>query len=92
LKARVQITIEIPEDIGRLIASGSVPVDRAALEGLAAEAYRTGLLSEHQLMRLLDLPSRFSVHEWLAERQIPYRYTETDLASDLQTLSELGLR
>jgi hypothetical protein len=59
---------------------------------LAAEGYRSGLLSESQLMRLLDLPSRFAVHDWLRQRQISYRYTEADWATDLASLTELGLR
>jgi hypothetical protein len=88
----MQITLEIPEDIARSIASTSGSLDRAALEGLAAEAYRSGGISEQQLKTLLDLPSRFAVHEWLAKRQIPLRYTEADLADDLATLSKLGLR
>jgi hypothetical protein len=88
----MQVTVEIPEDIARLLARTSVSLDRAALEGLAAESYRSGVLSEFQVMRLLDLPSRFAVHQWLVSRQIPYRYTEDDLANDLATLSELGLR
>ncbi len=88
----MQVTVNIPEDIGRALASGAVPLNRAALEGLAAEGYRSGVLSESQVMRLLELPSRFAVHEWLRQRHIPYQYTETDLANDLATLSELGLR
>lgn len=43
-------------------------------------------------MRLLALPSRFAVYQWLSDRQISYRYTEGDLAHDLANLSELGLR
>jgi predicted HTH domain antitoxin len=88
----MQITIDIPEDIARAIASASGSLDRAALEALAAEAYRVGLISEHQLRRLLALPSRFAVHQWLANRKIPLRYTEQDLADDLAALGELGLR
>ncbi|MCP5115182.1 MAG: hypothetical protein GY953_30490 [bacterium] len=57
-----------------------------------AEGYRSGMLSESQMMRLLSLPSRFAVHDWLRERQIPYRYSEADLTSDLTTLRKLGLR
>ena len=88
----MQVNIELPEDIALALASGSASVDRAALEGLAAEGYRSALLSESQLMRLLNLPSRFAVHDWLRSRQIPYRYTEDDLAADLASLNELGLR
>ena len=88
----MQVRLEIPEDIALAIASRSIPLDRAALEGLAAEAYRSGVPSEYQMMRLLDIPSRFAVHEWLQNRQIPFRYIEVDLASDLATLRELGFR
>lgn len=88
----MQITVELPDDIARAIATTAETLDRAALEGLAAEGYRSGALSETQVMRLLKLPSRFAVHHWLSERRIPYRYTEADLASDLADLTELGLR
>ena len=88
----MRVTFEVPEDIARALASGPAAGDRATLEGLAAEGYRSTLLSESQLMRLLNLPSRFAVHDWLRQRQIPYRYTETDLATDLASLTELGLR
>lgn len=59
----MQITREVPEDIGRAIAAASGSLDRAALEGLAAEAYRSSGISEQQLQRLLGLASRFAVHE-----------------------------
>jgi len=88
----VQVVIEIPEDIGRALSVASMPPDRTAVEGLAAEGYRTGALSEHQLMRLLHLDTAFAVHRWLQDRQIPLRYTQEDLASDLEALRELGLR
>lgn len=88
----MQVTVEVPEDIARVLGAGLTSLDRTVLEGLAAESYRTGVLSESQVMRLLRFPSRFAVHDWLRERQIPYRYTEADLASDLASLAELGLR
>ncbi|MBC8164921.1 MAG: UPF0175 family protein [Bryobacteraceae bacterium] len=88
----MQVVIEIPEDIGRALADGSMLPDRVALEGLAAEGCRSGALSEHQLVRLLHLDTRFEVHEWLRERHIPLQYTHNDLANDLEALRELGLR
>lgn len=63
-----------------------------SLAQLAIDGYEQGTHSETDLMRMLGLPSRVDVHRWLAERQIPMRYTESDLASDLATLSRLGLR
>jgi hypothetical protein len=88
----MRVILEVPEDIARALASGPQSLDRAALEALAAEGYRCGLLSESQVMRWLNLASRFAVHDWLRERQIPFRYTETDLADDMSALSDLGLR
>ena len=87
----MQVTIEVPEDVCQAIAA-SHSLDRTALEGLAAEAYRLGGITEQQLRRLLGLPSRFAVHAWLASRRIPLQYSESDLADDLTTLYELGLR
>jgi predicted HTH domain antitoxin len=88
----VQVRFEVPEDIARSLAAGQESLDRAALESLAAEGYRSGSLSETQVMRLLGLSSRFAVHDWLRERQIPYRYSETDLSNDLADLSRAGFR
>ena len=88
----MQVTFEVPEDVARALLANQRTIDRAAVEAIAAEGYRSGLLSESQLKRLLGLPSRFAVHDWLRDRRIPYQYTEADLASDLTTLSELGLR
>jgi predicted HTH domain antitoxin len=88
----MRVSFEVPEDIARALAPGQTSLDRAALESLAIEGYRSGLLGESQVMRLLQLPSRFAVHDWLRERQVPYRYTEADLSDDLADLADLGLR
>ncbi len=47
----MQITLEVPEDIARTLASETAPLGRVALESLAAEGYRSGLLSESQVGR-----------------------------------------
>ena len=88
----MQVSFEVPEEIAQALACAGGSLDRTALEALAAEGYRSGLLSESQVMRVLNLPSRFAVHDWLRQRQIPYRYTEVDLADDLAALTGLGLR
>jgi predicted HTH domain antitoxin len=88
----MQVTLDLPEDIAAALASDAASLSRTALESLAAEGYREARLSETQIMRLLSLPSRFAVHDWLKQRRIPYRYTEDDLNDDLKALIELGLR
>jgi len=88
----MQVSFDVPEEIARILATKDVGLDRVALESLAAEGYRSGLLSETQVMRLLKLTSRIAVHEWLRDRAIPYRYSEADLSEDLNDLGKLGLR
>jgi hypothetical protein len=53
------------------------------LRSAAVEAYRTGVLSEDQLTRLLGFESRFQVHALLKQYQVPLRYTRIDLEDDL---------
>lgn len=88
----MHVTFEVPEDVARALGADHRPISGAAIEALAAEGYRSGKLSESQVRRLLGLPGRFAVHDWLRERRIPYQYSEADLASDLSALTELGLR
>jgi predicted HTH domain antitoxin len=88
----MQVSFEVPEDIARVLAVGQSSLDRATLESLAVEGYRSGRLSESQVMRLLQLPSRFAVHDLLRERRVSYRYTDADLNDDLADLTALGLR
>jgi hypothetical protein len=46
----MQLTLDIPHEISRAFTSAAVPLDRASREGLSAEAYRSGVLSD-QLTR-----------------------------------------
>lgn len=59
----MHVGLEIPEDVAYALTSGQRSLNQAALEAMAAEGYRSGRLSESQLKRLLELPSRFAVHE-----------------------------
>ena len=88
----MKVSFEVPEEVAALWGDGQPGLGRAALEAFAAEGYRCGQLSESQVRQLLEMTSRFEVHDWLRDRRIPYRYTEADLESDLATLSELGIR
>ena len=57
---------------------------RRTLEAIAVEAYRTGVLSESQVRRLLGLEWRFQVHALLKEHNVPLQYSAADLDYDLQ--------
>ena len=40
---------------------------------------------------MLGFESRLEVHALLKQHGVPYRYSETDLAEDLETHRELGI-
>jgi hypothetical protein len=65
----MQITIELPEDIAVGLQSRN-DLPRAALEGLALEAYRSRALTAAQLRRLLVFKTQMQVDAFLKEHEI----------------------
>src|SRR5437762_2240864 len=81
---RMQITVELPDDIAQHAEPG-----REALERLAIEGYRSGALTHHQASQLLGL-SRFEFDDFLIERKIyDHAYSIDDLEDDLADLERL---
>ena len=64
-KEAMQVSLEIPEDLGRRIAADPGELPQAALEGLALEAIRTGKLTVSQARRLLGIRSRYEMDGFL---------------------------
>ena len=87
----MRVTIQLPDDISTALAEQWGDVPRRSLEAIAVEAYRTGVLTESQVRRLLELESRFEVHALLKEHNVPLQYTAGDLEDDLQVQRELGI-
>ena len=78
------ITLNLPEDIARhLVSLGEDPA-RTALEALALEGYRSRMLSEEQIRRMLDFDTRLEVHAFLKKHGVYLNYTSGDLEDDLQ--------
>jgi Uncharacterised protein family (UPF0175) len=82
------IRLELPEDITQQLEAKWKDLSRAALESLAADAYRSDLISAEQLRRLLDLATRFEVEEFLKLHRV-YDYTLEDFERDRETLHSL---
>lgn len=80
----MQVTIDLPEEIAMRLAASSNDLPRRALEALAAEGYRTRLLTRGQVQRMLDL-SWHETEDFLKEREAYLHYTEEDLRQDLET-------
>jgi hypothetical protein len=87
----MQVTIDLPDDISEALKSQWPDLPQHALEALAIEGYRTGLLTESQVRRLLGLDSRFEVHALLKDHRIALRYTASDLEDDLTAHRELAI-
>ncbi len=87
----MKVTIELPEDIGAVLKGEWKDVPRHVLEAIAVEGYRTGVLSENQVRRLLGYESRFQVHGLLKEHRVPLNYTRADLENDLAAHRALGI-
>jgi len=84
------ININISQDLEQALrdAWGS-DIDRAALEALAVEGYRSRKLSEAEVGRLLGLQDRPAISKWLADHHVPLNYTIQDLEEDRSTLDRL---
>jgi predicted HTH domain antitoxin len=83
----MQILIHIPDEIAQTLAAERPNLPQAAIEALAMEGYRKGLLSEHQVQKMLDLKTRMQVHAFLKENRVPLNYSLADLDQDVKSLA-----
>lgn len=82
----MEIKVHLPDDLG-----ARPDVAREALESLAIEGYRTGVLSHFQASQLLGM-SRFEFEGFLKERKIhDHAYGVEELEHDVETLRKLGV-
>jgi predicted HTH domain antitoxin len=83
------LNINIPDDAERALRQAwGDGLDRAALEALAVEGYRSGKLSAAEVGRLIGITDRWLVNKWLADRRVPLNYTMEDFEADRRTLDQ----
>jgi len=87
----MNITVELPEDIARQLATEWRDLGRAALESLALEAYRARKLSSEQMRRLLSFQTRLELDGFLKQHEVWLDYSVEDLERDRETHRRLGL-
>jgi len=87
----MNVAFEIPEDVSQRLAERWGDLSRHSLEAVAVDAYRSGVLTEHEVQRMLNLASRWEVEAFLKRAQAHLDYTEADLAADIATLQRLRL-
>lgn len=84
------IQLHIPDDQARALSlAWGGDLDRAALEALVIEGYRTGRLTSAEAGRVLGFTERSQINQWFADRDVPLNYTISDLEEDRRTLDRV---
>lgn len=81
----MQVIVDIPDDLSRELGAKFDNLGRAALEALAAEAYRRGALTAVQVRLLLGHESRWETQEFLASREALRSLSVDEILSDADT-------
>jgi len=86
-KGCMNVAIELPEDIARLLQASWKDMPRRALEAIAPEGYRTQALTRGQVGRLLGL-NFWETEAFLKQKQAYLPYDESDLDRDRQAIDQ----
>ncbi|MDJ0583375.1 UPF0175 family protein [Crocosphaera sp.] len=85
----MQIIIELPDEIQTRMEKKWGSLSQKMITNLALEAYQNQLISTAELGKILKLPSRLEIHQFLKEAGIYLNYDDEELEKDLRTLQEL---
>lgn len=84
------MTVEIPDDVARILAPQGQDPARATLEAVAVEGYRSGALSPYQIRRMLGFETRYELDGFLKAHNVwENSYGLEELEQDRQTLQQL---
>jgi hypothetical protein len=84
------IRLNIPADVEcELRAALGGDLDRAALEALVLESYRSRRIGVGLVRRVLGLATRWDAERWLGEHGAEMSYSIEDLEADRRTLDRL---
>lgn len=85
----MDLAIQLPEDVARQLEEKWGDVPQRALEAIALEAYRSGVITEAEVQRMLNLPSRWQTDTFLKRSKAYLDYTEEDLKNDIAALRKV---
>ncbi len=81
------VHVEISDQI---LKTPGPELGRQILETVATEGFKSGQLTLFQVRTILGFETRFEVHQFLAERGVPWvNYSVEDLERERRTLREL---
>jgi Uncharacterised protein family (UPF0175) len=61
----MNVAIDIPDDIGRVLATQAGGLSRVVLGAVAIEAYRAGVITPAQVQQKLEMESRWETESFL---------------------------
>lgn len=79
----MEVTLELPDNIARQIASVSGDIPRRILEAVAIDGYRSEQLSRGQISELLGL-NFWETEAFLKQHGVELQYSKEDLDQDAQ--------
>ena len=85
----MQVTLNIPDIIARQLTPDKAGLSRVIVENMAAQAYRSGILSSREVSLLLAHESRWETEDFLSAHDAWPGLTAEDAAEDSRTLSRL---
>lgn len=86
----MEVTIKIPDQIAtRIKSQWNGDLSRKCLGALAAEAYRSEVLTRGQIQQMLDFDSLYEVDGFLKKQEAYLHYNEEDFEQDLRIMQEL---
>ena len=85
----IEIELNIPDEIARQLKEGWDDLPRRALEALAAEGYRSGVLTSAQVQQMLNLESRWETDAFLKAHQCYLDYGKEDLIRDIASIGKV---
>ena len=90
--AGVEVLLQVPDDIVERLQARSEDLSRQALESLAADSYRTGVLTAAEVQRMLGFATRWETDAFLKARGAYLHYSEDDLEQDIEGFRRLSGR
>lgn len=86
----MQVTVQIPDDIGCRLTQGGDDLSRRALEAFALEELKAGRVTEPELGRMLGL-ARLEIDGFLKSHGVCPDITIEEIDQDLADLKSLGV-
>ncbi len=85
----MNLTIEVPDELGQALAAQSGTASRAVLERAAITYYRPGVITTAQVQQMLGLESRWDTEAFLKRAGADIPHTVEDLEEDAAVMKSL---